>query len=40
MIKDMDRWLEGYAELAGEKFCGADPKQPGTAPPEGLDSLF
>ena len=24
MIKDMDRWLEGYAELAGEKFCGAD----------------
>ena len=40
MIKDMDRWLEGYAELAGEKFCGADPKQPGTGAAGGLGFAF
>lgn len=40
MIVQMDEWLERYASLAQKSFQKADPMQPGTGLPGGLDLPF
>lgn len=40
MIKQMDKWLEDYAVLAGKKYPQANPRQEGTGAAGGLGFAF
>lgn len=40
MVKDMDQWLDAYAELAAKKFAKADAKHPGTGAAGGMGFAF
>lgn len=40
MIRQMDRWMAGYADLAALLFPGTDPLQPGTGAAGGLGFAF
>jgi len=40
MIKEMDKWLSGYAALAKKKYPKADPNQAGTGAAGGLGFAF
>ncbi|MCR4653474.1 MAG: glycerate kinase [Eubacterium sp.] len=40
MIRQMDQWLASYAALAGVRYPGADPEEPGTGAAGGLGFAF